>query len=194
MEMNPLLKTFVNSSLWATLLERWFLPPLFRAMPAAPKRILEIGCGRGDTTRMLLERFPLAKITATDFDADQVALASRRVVSKRIKFRRADAGRLPFRRSSFDLVVEFNTFHHVERWFAAFAECSRVLAPRGVMAAMDEPLELWNPVFRWFDRPDALFTRDEFMFAAANAGLLLEKDLGSRRIIKAVFRKKEETP
>ncbi|HTK04403.1 MAG TPA: class I SAM-dependent methyltransferase [Candidatus Eisenbacteria bacterium] len=191
MEMNPLLKTFVNSSLWASLLERWFLPPLFKAMPAAPKRILEIGCGRGDTTALLLARYPSAKITATDFDAAQVALAARRVVSRRVTFRQADAAALPFKDAAFDLVVEFNTFHHVERWVAAFAECSRVLAPRGVMAAMDEPLALWNPVFRWFDRPDALFTRDEFMFAAGNAGLMLEKDLGSKRIIKALFRKKE---
>ena len=188
--MNPLLKTFVNSPLWATLLERRFLPPLFAAMPRAPGRILEIGCGRGDTTRMLLDRFPGATIVATDFDAAQVALASKRVVSKRVTFRQADAAMLPFPDGSFDLVIELNTFHHVEGWVAAFGECSRVLVPRGAMAVMDEPLELWNPVFRWFDRPDALFTRDEFFFAAADAGLAIEKDLSGKRIMRAVLRKK----
>lgn len=190
MEMNPLLKTFVNSPLWAALLERWFLPPLFAAMPRAPRRILEIGCGRGDTTRMLLERFPEATIAATDFDAAQVALAAKRVVSGRVAFSRADAAELPFPDASFDLVVELNTFHHVERWVTAFGECGRVLAPGGAMALMDEPLRFWNPVFRRLDRPDAVFSRDEFLFAAADAGLEMEKDLSSKRIIRAVLRKK----
>lgn len=190
MEMNPLLKTFVNSPLWASLLERWFLPPLFKAMPPAPGRVLEIGCGRGDTTRMLLERFPRATIVATDFDAAQVALASRRVMSKRVEFRQADAAMLPFPDATFDLVVEFNTFHHVERWVEAFEECARVLVPGGAMALMDETSALWNPVFRWFDRPDAVFTKDEFLYAAEDAGFTLEKDLGTKRVMRVILRKR----
>jgi len=188
--MNPLLKTFVNSSLWAALLERWFLPPLFEAMPRAPRRILEIGCGRGDTTKLLLARYPGATIVATDFDPAQVALAGGRVSNARASFRQADAAALPFPDASFDLVVEFNTFHHVERWQAAFRECARALVPGGAMAVMDELLALWNPVFRWFDRPDSLFTRDEFFIAAAGAGLIPTKDLSSTRIIRAVLGKK----
>lgn len=189
MEMNPLLKAFVNSPLWAGLLARWFLPPLFAALPTAPSRILEIGCGRGDTTRLLLEAFPSARIVATDYDAAQVALASRRVVSPRLEIRQADATALPFPGASFDLVVEFNTFHHVAGWIAALGECARVLRPGGAFAAMDEDEALFNPLFLAIDRPESLFTKDEFLFAAGSAGFALEKDVGSKRIIRAVFSK-----
>jgi len=73
--MNFRLKLLVNSPVWALLLDRWFLPPLLAAVPGAPRRALEIGCGRGDTTRTLRRRLPAAEITATDYDEAQVALA-----------------------------------------------------------------------------------------------------------------------
>lgn len=187
--MNPLLKVFVNSPLWSGLLAHLFLPPLFEALPASPSRILEIGCGRGDTTRLLLARFPSARIVATDYDGAQVALASRRVVSPRLDVRQADAAALPFPDASFDLVVEFNTFHHVAGWVAAFRECARVLRPGGAFAAMDEDKALFNPLFLAFDRPESLFTKDEFVFSAESAGLALAHDVGTRRIIRAVFTK-----
>ncbi len=190
MEMNPLLKVFVNSPLWAGLLERWFLPPLLAALPKDPARILEIGCGRGDTTRLLLTQFPSARIVATDFDGAQVALASRRVASPRLEIRQADATALPFPDGAFDLVVEFNTFHHVASWTAALGECGRVLRPGGTFAAMDETRMLFNPLFRAFDRPESLFTKEECLSAAGAAGFVLEKDVGTRRIIRAVFAKK----
>lgn len=190
MEMNPLLKTFVNSPLWAGLLKHLFLPPLFAALPERPARILEIGCGRGDTTRMLLLRFPAAEVVATDYDPAQVALAARRVTDRRLTVQQADATALPFADSSFDLVIECNTFHHVARWEAAFVECGRVLARGGTFAAMDEDAKLFNPLFRWFDRPESLFTKRAFMDAAAAAGLALTKDAGTRRIIRCVFAKK----
>ncbi|MEY4745116.1 MAG: hypothetical protein RL272_1061 [Candidatus Parcubacteria bacterium] len=188
--MNPLLKTFVNSPVWAWLLERWFLPPLFAALPASPRRILEIGCGRGDTTRMLLKLFPDAAVVATDYDPGQVALAAKRVASGRLEIRRADATALPFPDAAFDLVIECNTFHHVAAWADALAECSRVLRPGGAFAAMDEDKALFNPLFRAIDRPESLFSKDEFRRAAESAGLSLEKDVGTRRVIRFVFAKK----
>ena len=187
--MNPVLKLFVNSPLWSGLLERWFLPPLFAAMPPAPARILEIGCGRGDTTRMLLKKFPTASVVATDYDPAQVALASRRVADSRLKVRQADATALPFPDGAFDLVVEFNTFHHVADWKAAVRECARVLAPGGAFAAMDEDKALFNPLFLAVDRPESLFTKADYLAAARDAGLRTGTDASTRRIIRAVFQK-----
>lgn len=190
MEMNPLLKVFVNSPLWAGLLERWFLPPLLAALPKDAARILEIGCGRGDTTRLLLARFPAARIVATDYDGAQVALASRRVADPRLEVRQADATALPFPDGEFDLVVEFNTFHHVAGLTAALGECGRVLRPGGTFAAMDETRALFNPLFLAVDRPESLFTKEEYLAAADAAGLALEKDVGTRRVIRAAFAKR----
>lgn len=190
MEMNPLLTLYVNSPLHTAML-RLMVPPLLDALPkdASPRRILEIGCGRGDTTRMLLTRFPGAEITATDYDAAQVARAKRRVRDPRARFRKADAMALPFAPASFDLVIECNTFHHVRGWVAAIGECNRVLAPGGTFAALDEDAAFWNPLFAWFDRPESIFTRHEFVFAAEQAGLRHVGDASTRYLIRSVFRK-----
>ncbi len=190
MQMNSLLKSLVNTSLWAALLEWHFLPPLFKLLPQSPKRVLEIGCGRGDTTRMLLDRFPLATIVATDYDEAQVALAANRLVARNVTFRQADASALPFGDGAFDLVIECNTFHHVANWTKALRECARVLGPEGTFAAMDEDASVFNPIFRRIDRPESLFTKNEFLFAAGEAGLTLSKDVGAKKIFRCVFRKK----
>nr|ALV85559.1 methyltransferase domain protein [uncultured bacterium pA1] len=139
---------------------------------------------------MLLAAFPSARIVATDYDGAQVALASRRVADPRLEVRQADATALPFPDEAFDLVVEFNTFHHVAGWTSALGECGRVLRPGGTFAAMDETRALFNPLFLAFDRPESLFTKEEYLAAAGRAGLTLEKDVGMRRIIRAVFAKK----
>ncbi len=191
MEMNPLLKRFVNSWPWAALLERWFLPPLFeRIAGLAPARVLEIGCGRGDTTRMLLARFPASAIMATDYDGAQVALAGRRVRDGRAEFRQADATALPFPDASFDLAVECNTFHHVAKWVGAMRETARVLKPGGTFAVMDEDAKLFGSLARWFDRPESTFAKSEFVFAADQEGFDLVADASTARIIRCVFRKR----
>lgn len=187
--MNPALTLFVNSPVWAALLGRVFLPRLLTALPSTPRRILEIGCGRGDTTRLLLARFPSSEIDATDYDAAQVTRAAARVRDTRARIARADATALPFADAAFDLVVEFNTFHHVADWRAAIRECARVLAPGGTFGVMDETSALFNPVFRFIDRPESLFTKEEFFAAAKDAGLSLRADLGSKRVIRATWQK-----
>ncbi len=188
--MNRRLKLLVNSPLWSALLGRILLPPLLQAAPRRPERVLEIGCGQGDTTRLLLQRFPGAAVTATDYDAAQVELARKRLRSGAVTVARADATDLPFAAGSFDAVFEFNSLHHIADWRRALAETARVLRPGGFLAVMDETAIFFNPFFRWFDRPESLFTREEFALAAAELGLMPARDVGSRAIIKTVFNKK----
>jgi ubiquinone/menaquinone biosynthesis C-methylase UbiE len=191
MEMNLRLKFLVNSPLWDLLLGVFLLPPLLKAVePRRPKKILEIGCGRGDTTRLLLRRFPEAAVTAVDYDAGQIALAGRRVTDRRVTFLQADAGRLPFDNGSFDSVFEFNSLHHIVHWQQVLAEIGRVLAPGGMFAAMDETAAFFNPLFRWFDQPESLFTEAGFLRRAAATGLNQVAGVGSAAIIKFVFEKK----
>src|SRR5882757_1050731 len=42
------------------------------AIPFAPKRVLELGVGTGETTRELLKRYPEARVTGLDASSDMV--------------------------------------------------------------------------------------------------------------------------
>jgi hypothetical protein len=65
-----------------------------------------------------------------------------------------------------------------------------MLGPQGTFAAMDEDASLFNPLFRWIDKPESLFTKNQFLFAAEEAGLTLSKDVGAKKIFRCVFQKK----
>lgn len=177
-------------SLWTYALRRHLLPPLLDPLAErAPKRILEIGCGKGETTRILMERFPDATIVATDVDAAAIASAKTGVTEPRVTFAVADATRLPFPDASFELVIELNSFHHVGRWMNAIAECARVTVPDGAFAAMDENVAAWGRLFRLLDRPASTFSSREFVAAARTAGLSLKNSYGRERFMRLVFLK-----
>lgn len=177
-------------SLWTYALRRHLLPPLLGPLAErAPKRVLEIGCGKGETTRILMGRFPDAIIVATDVDAEAVETAKRDVRDPHVTFAVADATRLPFPDASFDLVIELNAFHHVDRWMTAIAECARVTEPDGTFAAMDENVAAWGRLFRLIDRPASTFSSDEFVNAARTAGLTLKNRYGRERFMRLVFSK-----
>ncbi len=181
--------------LWTYALRRHLLPPLLAPLAArAPKRVLEIGCGRGETTAILLARFPEATIVATDIDAAAVKRAKAAVRDPRATFAVADATHLPFPDASFDLVIELNSFHHVERWMTAIAECARVVAPGGTFAAMDENVAAWGLLFRLLDRPASTFSSREFVAAARTAGLAHEATHGGERFMRLIFSKPRSLP
>jgi ubiquinone/menaquinone biosynthesis C-methylase UbiE len=189
MEMKGRLKLFVNSPLWPFVLRRIIARRLLRRLAELrPERVLEIGCGRGDTTRWLLDLYPHASVTAVDYDGAQIGAARRRVADARASFVRADASALPFPADAFDLVVAMNVMHHVIPWRRAIAECYRVLEPGGAFAAVDEDMAALGPVVRWYDAPEAIIPKAAYVAAAKDAGFVLEADLGGRGVYELLFR------
>jgi ubiquinone/menaquinone biosynthesis C-methylase UbiE len=66
-------------------------------------RILDLGCGTGEITRRLAQRYPRARITGVDILDESVALARRLTpASDRVEYRQADAFALPFEAATFD--------------------------------------------------------------------------------------------
>jgi ubiquinone/menaquinone biosynthesis C-methylase UbiE len=121
---------------------------------------LEIGCGQGVMTRLVVERFG-ARLVATDFDPDQVAAARTRLhdLQEKVEFRIVDAREMPFGDASFDAVFSFGVLHHLIRdWRRALSEASRVLEPQGWFLCTD----LLPP--RWLERlGDPLLRRLEVL-------------------------------
>lgn len=175
-------KAFVNSP-FTTIYHRHIALPRVLLMARRPIEapLLEVGCGKGTTTRGLLARLPGMKITAIDYDPDQVARA-RKTLGTAAQVEQGDVTALRHEDASFGTVVELNTLHHMADWHIAVSEVNRVLKPGGQFLFMDYTEEFFRgPLGRWFP-PESRFTPDAFTRTLEAAGF---KDIiiSGRRII-----------
>lgn len=76
-----------------------------------PGRILDFGCGTGDTSRYLAECFPEARVVGVDTAKNALNFARKKHGSERISFRSLDGFA---ERASFDLCYVNGVFHHIE--------------------------------------------------------------------------------
>lgn len=76
------------------------------------KNILDIGCGTGNFTRLLKNKFPQAKITAIDLSKEMLNIAKEKLTGRTIKFLHADGERFKTG-NKFDLISSNATF----QWF-----------------------------------------------------------------------------
>jgi SAM-dependent methyltransferase len=138
-------------------------PELDRLAPSHRARVLDIGCGPGDLTPLLLDE-PRLTIVGLDLSAEALRSFRSRIAGgvpaereKRLAFARASVYELPFRDGTFDVVVSFGyasaaSYDGVER------EVARILRPGGV-AVIDfanPSLYHWlaapRPTLRWLHR------------------------------------------
>lgn len=154
--MNRLEKFFVNNTLWNFLTKKYIFEPFLNSIKENPKKILEIGCGIGATSKMIKERFPESEIVATDIDEEQIYKAE----ANGIQFMTADAKNLDFKNNKFDAVFAFFTFHHVKGYKKAIKECRRVLKKTGVLYIIE--IGEYSPHRLPLLRGSEIFTKREF--------------------------------
>jgi SAM-dependent methyltransferase len=114
--------------------------------PLAPRTILDIGSGSGNSVVPLLDRFGDASVVATDISAPLLAilrdeLATHPGFAERCTLARIDADDARYQRNAFDLVVGAAILHHVMTPDHVLDTCAAALGPGGA-AIFFEPFEL----------------------------------------------------
>jgi len=98
-------------------------------------RWLDVGCGNGAFTEMLVERCAPALVQGIDPSEGQLAFARTRPVSRVAQFRRGDAMALPFPDDTFDAAVMPLVIFFVPDPAKGVAEMARVVCPGGLITA-----------------------------------------------------------
>lgn len=98
-------------------------------------RILELGCGTGNYTELLLKSNPEAHITAIDFSEEmvQAAKAKLRKFGARMSFAVMDIedSRIEGLGADFDLITSNSTFHWLSDFQESVSKCARMLSAGG---------------------------------------------------------------
>jgi ubiquinone/menaquinone biosynthesis C-methylase UbiE len=96
--------------------------------------ILDIGCGRGRSFKLLHERFQPKQMIGVDIDPEMLKVAADAVAADDlpVSFRQAVSWRTGLADASVDIVFCHQTFHHLVEQEAALAEFWRILRPGGL--------------------------------------------------------------
>jgi SAM-dependent methyltransferase len=119
----------------------------------APRRIIDIGSGSGNSVIPLAERFPDAEIVATDISPQLLAilrdfLRKRPEGDRRFGLVCVDAMAARYRPEVADLAVGAAILHHILQPERVVASCFHALAPGG-WAIFFEPFEAGNALLKF---------------------------------------------
>ena len=117
---------------WSRLAGETFLDWL---APKAGLRWLDVGCGNGAFTEMLVERCAPASVQGIDPSEGQLAYARARPAARLAQFRQGDAMALPFPDDTFDAAVMPLVIFFVPEPARGVAEMARVVCPGGAVTA-----------------------------------------------------------
>ena len=176
MRMNRIETALVNSAPRRWLQQAVEVPMLLRlGGRMAGGTALEIGCGRGAGSELILDRFDADRVVGIDLDERMVARARQRFAEhEAVEVRVGDATAVDLPDASTDAVFDFGIVHHVPDWRAAIAEVARVLRPGGRFYYSEVTKHaLDRPTYRLlFDHPaDDRFTAEDLVAALEERGL-----------------------
>lgn len=108
-------------------------------------RWLDVGCGTGSFTELVVDGCAPSVISAIDPSEQQIALAIGKPGAGRVDYRQGDAMALPFGDGEFDVAVMALVIQYVDDRTTAMAEMKRVVRPGGTVAAYVWPKDEGHP-------------------------------------------------
>jgi 2-polyprenyl-3-methyl-5-hydroxy-6-metoxy-1,4-benzoquinol methylase len=128
---NPVVKRLMGG-FHSTLDELW--------ARAAPRSILDVGCGEGVLTAEWAERLGDARVVGIDLDDPKLRAEWARRVRPNLEFRVEEATSLSFADDEFDLACAIEVLEHVPEPEATLAEMARVASGHLLVSVPREPL------------------------------------------------------
>ena len=122
-----------------------------------PERVLDVGCGRGGTSRFLASRWPASSVIGADL-APYTEAGADASATERCRFVAMDACALAVPSGTVDMVVSIEAAFHFDSRSGFFREACRVLRPGGVLLLTDilftDPSSIGNWMVRAPERPN----------------------------------------
>lgn len=109
------------------------------ATVAAPKGVLDVGCGTGYLLRSLAHRYPDAEqLAGIDPAPQMIKAASTFAQDERLTFTLGLVEDIGYPDGTFDLIVSTTSFDHWTDQQVGLIECARVLRPGGHLLLVDQ--------------------------------------------------------
>jgi ubiquinone/menaquinone biosynthesis C-methylase UbiE len=96
-------------------------------------RLLDVGCGSGETLSLLSKSQPSFRFFGVDRSFSALRLAEERHPNSSARYVCADIQQLPFADDYFDAVIAFGIVEHIPQHRSALAEITRILRPGGTL-------------------------------------------------------------
>lgn len=165
-------------------LHRASITKLVSTLPRTGGRVMDVACGDGFLTRLLVEHDPLARVSGLDASPDYLALAREAYVGERATLREGDAGDLPVDDGALRMIWCGHSLRSLPEPEDALREWVRALGPGGVLALLENdrlhqlllpwPPEVELAVYR-ADRDQADGTLGGGLDAGRRAATLLDE-------------------
>lgn len=109
-------------------------------------RILDVGCGDGNSAKYFLEYFKNIEYIGIDISSDSIKVARNNNNNSKFHFEVYDGKNIPFEQKSFDLVFIACVMHHVspKNHISLLKECKRVLKNDGTVIIFEH--NPYNPL------------------------------------------------
>ena len=175
MRLNRLEFALMNNPIRASIQKRIEAPRLRRMGGAVSGgTALEIGCGRGVGTEIILDQFDADRVDAFDLDPRMMVRARTRLSRRggRVRLWAGDATGIATPAGMYDAVFDFGIIHHIPEWRSALADVYRVLKPGGRFYAEEALAPVIRHSRHFLEHPQHdRFTARGFLAALAEAGL-----------------------
>lgn len=128
--------------------QRWKRAAVQSVVTAIPRngRVLDLCCGTGDITSLLLKSAPGLSVVGLDFSPRMLDEAMRKVGGdKRVALLEGNAAALPFENETFDAAIISFGLRNTCNFGRVIGEMSRTVRPGGVVCCIDS----FMPRHRW---------------------------------------------